>query len=150
MSEVTIEIVETRSVIIEVSNAKFTAAQAAQIEQNKADINTEVARATAAEGALAAGIVNETNRATAAEDENALDIFDEVTRATAAEGVNAAAIVTETNRATAAEVTNATDIAAQIKANALLMVLVARIIHAGGIVSNIENALNYFVTISKT
>ena len=66
-------------------------------------VSDETNRATAAEQNNADAIVAETNRATAAEQNNADAIVAETNRATAAEQNNADAIVAETTRATAAE-----------------------------------------------
>lgn len=71
------------------------------------NLNYEIARATDAEGVVAAAVVTERQRAVAAETVLTNNLADEVIRATDAERVNAEAVVAEKNRALAAESVNA-------------------------------------------
>ena len=94
----------------------------------QAGLDSEIARATAAEGVNANAIAAETTRATAAEAANATAISNEVTRATGVESglridvdantvtgsTNASAISVETTRALAAEAVNASGLAGEI------------------------------------
>jgi hypothetical protein len=66
-------------------------------------LNAEIARATAAEAAIASDLADEISRATAAEGVIASDLASEISRATAAEGVIASDLASEISRATAAE-----------------------------------------------
>lgn len=94
----------------------------------QAGLDSEIARATAAEGVNANAIAAETTRATAAEAANATAISNEVIRASGVESglridvdantvtgsTNASAISVETTRALAAEAVNASGLAGEI------------------------------------
>lgn len=66
-------------------------------------LNAEIARATAAEAAIASDLADEITRATTAEGVIASDLASEISRATAAEGVLTSDLASEVSRATAAE-----------------------------------------------
>ncbi len=77
-------------------------------------LDDEVARAIAAENAIAADLADEVTRATNAENAIAADLSDEVTRATNAENAIAADLADEVTRAMAAELVLTNDLADEV------------------------------------
>ena len=80
----------------------------------QSNLNTEVARAQAAEGSLQGAISTEAGRATAAEAALAADLATEVSRAQAAEATLTADLAAEAARAVAAEGVLTADLAAEV------------------------------------
>ena len=78
------------------------------------DLASEVSRATAAEAQLTSDLSDEVSRATAAEAQLTSDLSDEVSRATAAEGVLTSDLASEVSRATAAEAQLTSDLSDEV------------------------------------